>query len=575
MTKRIIKTTYLLILTSLCSLKAYADTSQEAIFKMLLNTNSHPYFSQAYTNSEQKDLKKLYQLNENRLLWFSSKHPLKNINQVLNIYSSAPTHGLFSQDYAESYLRTQWQKIQQTNPDLYQFAAFDTALSLTFLRYLKDLHYGRIPPKLQGFRLAEKPTIDLASALYGAIKIDQIDDLAEDLQPKLRPYQQLKIALVKYRRLAQYFNQPLHFKLKKSLRPGEWSREVSKLHHYFDALNTPIDQPIILGDNADYYYTGDIVQQVKKLQTQNGQLSDGIIGKDTLAILNTPFSKRIEQIELAMERLRWIPYIPHGPFILVNIPAFQLWAYDIEQSPTEILNMKVIVGKSRHKKTIDDEDIYNSLHTPVFTGELSYLVFSPYWNIPDSILFDEILPLLEKQPDYLQRNNMEIVAQFSDQAKVYAINKENIQRLYSGQLKLRQRPGRRNALGHIKFIFPNNHAIYLHDTPTRSLFNRPKRDLSHGCIRVENPNALAQFVLRKQPEWNNAKIEQSMRANKPSIVNMDQAIPVLIFYTTALATKTGIAFYPDIYDLDSSLKSALNQRSMAYSVHNMSLLAII
>ena len=149
---------------------------------------------------------------------------------------------------------------------------------------------------------------------------------------------------------------------------------------------------------------------------------------------------------------------------------------------------------------------------------------------------------------------------------IRSINEENIRRLYSGQLHLRQRPGPKNALGHIKFIFPNNHKVYLHDTPALSLFSRAQRDFSHGCIRVENPSALAEFALQDYPEWDSSKIKQVITANEPSIVNIKQKIPVLIFYTTALATKAGIAFYSDIYDHDSLLDSALVERSQTLSV---------
>lgn len=573
--KRNIRAGQLLIWALLCSLKAHADTPHDAIFEVLLGADSHPYFHQNYDNTELASLRNLYQLNQNQLLWFSSKHPIQTINQLLEYYSDAPSQGLFSNDYAHQYLTGQWQKIQQTNPDFYQFAAFDTALSLTFLRYLNDLHYGRIPPQLQGFRLQKKIPGDLSAAVYLAIQKNNLSSLIEELEPKLKPYKQLKAALAKYRRLDHYFKKPLHFELEQSLRPDEWSTEVKKLHVYLDALNTPIDQPIIAPDNTDNFYTDEIVAQVRKLQAQHGQLNDGIIGKQTLAVLNTPFSQRVQQIGLAMERIRWLPEQHQGPFILVNIPAFQLWAYDTEQDLSDILTMKVIVGKAFNKAKVSKQgkDQGKALQTPIFTAKLSYLVFSPYWNIPESILKDEILPLLKEQPDYLQSHNMEIVSRFSHHAPVLEINEENIQRLYNGQLNLRQRPGRKNALGHIKFIFPNKHNIYLHDTPAHSLFRHNKRDFSHGCIRIEQPSALASFVLKNQPEWDTTKIKQAMRAKKPRIVDVNQSIPVLIFYTTASATKEGVAFYPDIYNHDNNLTSALAQRSELFTTQHTSMIA--
>lgn len=563
----------LLILVLLCPLNLHAESTHDAIFEVILNTTNHPYFKQAYNNTEQQNLKKVYARNQKQLLWFSSKHPVHIINQVLAYYTEAPEQGLISSDYASHFLREQWRKIQQTNPDFHQFAAFDTALTLTFLRYLNDLHYGRIPPQELGFHLPKKNRIDLTSALYRAIQMNELHLLVKKQEPKLEPYQHLKAALLKYRRLALYFKNPIQFDLERSLNPDEWSIEVGKLHLYLEALNTPIDQPIIVPDKTDNLYTGAIVKQVQNLQAQHGLKNDGIIGKQTLHVLNTPFSQRVEQIEFALERLRWLPELQQGAFILVNIPSFQLWAYDSEQKQSDILNMKVIVGKAINKVNSADDGQDKALQTPVFTAMLSHLVFSPYWNIPESILINEILPLYDKEPDYLERNNMEIVARFTHNAKVFPINDKNIQRLHNGQLFLRQRPGYRNALGHIKFIFPNDYAIYLHDTPALSLFNRTKRDFSHGCIRVEHPNTLAQFVLKNQSQWDANKIKQAMRATKPEIVNLKQHIPVLIFYTTTMASKSSLSFYPDIYHHDSHLKSALNLRSTLFNSRHSPLLA--
>lgn len=561
------RSTYLLLCWALLyPLNIHAGTLHDAIFKLLLSSDKHPYFIQPYSDTEQANLQKLYQLNQHQLLWFSSKHPVKSINQLLEIYANAPSQGLISSDYAEHYLKEQWQKIQQSNPDYYQFAAFDTALSLTFLRYLHDLHYGRVLPQSQGFRLPEKNDIKLASAIYDAIQIDAISKLAKDLEPQLKSYQLLKAALIKYKRLNLHFQQALHFELEESLHPGDSSSIVPKLQLYLYAVNTPITQPIKTHHSPGLEYSDDIVSKVQNLQAQHGLANDGVIGKQTLTILNTPFSQKVAQIELAMERLRWLPEQQHGPFILVNIPAFQLWVYDIAQSQSELLTMRVIVGKAKKRiRANEGESMKKALQTPIFTADLSYLVFSPYWNIPKNILKKEILPLLEKTPDYLQSHHMEIVSQFSQNTSVLAINEENISRLRTGQLHLRQRPGRRNALGHVKFIFPNNHAIYLHDTPARSLFNRSKRDFSHGCIRVEKPHALAEFVLQNQPGWDAKRIKRAMRANKTSIVDITQNIPVLIFYNTASANDAGVSFFADIYDHDNTLKAALVQRSELFA----------
>ena len=432
------------------------------------------------------------------------------------------------------------------------------------MRYLNDLHYGRVNPNQFGFSLPEKNIINFASHIYGAIQLNNISALTKRMEPQLIAYQQLKNTLAKYRRLKLHFDQAVHFNFEKTLYPGDWSTQISELEYYLDALNTPVNQAIVSKTETSNTYTPSIAAKVRRLQANHNLMSDGVIGKQTLMALNTPLSKRVEQIELAMERLRWLPEQQKGPFILVNIPAFQLWAYNPGQKQGDMLTMKVIVGKAKNKGKSKNKD--KALQTPVFTANLSYLVFNPYWNIPKNILIEEILPLVEKKQDYLQNHNMEIVTQFSHHAAVLPINEENINRLYSGQLHLRQRPGPANALGHIKFIFPNNHNVYMHDTPARSLFNRQQRDFSHGCIRVESPNKLAMFVLQEQPEWDNTKIQAAMTANEPRIVDIKQTIPVLIFYTTTLVTKTGTVFYPDLYKHDNLLQSALVERSQLLAI---------
>lgn len=209
--------------------------------------------------------------------------------------------------------------------------------------------------------------------------------------------------------------------------------------------------------------------------------------------------------------------------------------------------MNVVVGKSLNTQT------------PVFDELMRYVVFGPYWNVPYSITVREILPKLADDPGYLERKQMEIVDRFAWDAEPYEPTPENIERLASWELRIRQRPGSLNALGRVKFIFPNSDNIYLHDTPARTLFARRRRDFSHGCIRVEDPAKLAEFVLRDVPGWGLERIEQAMAAPRPQRVNLPNPLPVLIFYTTAgVRPHTGeVAFFEDIYGHDARLEAAL------------------
>jgi len=230
----------------LCPLGANAGNKHTiATTQSLLQANSHPYFVNAYTLKEREALQSLYQLNEYQLLWFSVKHPVKTINQLLNLYANAPTQGLIAADYAYIKLEKQWRTLQQSKPSLQQFLAFDSALSLTFLRYLNDLHDGRVPPERQNFYLKPKSAIDFVSRIYTAIKTESVFELAQNMEPKLHPYQQLKIALKKYHHLNAQLKEPVHFNFDRTLRPGDWSTQVGKLQNYLNALNSPSLTPKI------------------------------------------------------------------------------------------------------------------------------------------------------------------------------------------------------------------------------------------------------------------------------------------------------------------------------------------
>jgi len=533
------------------------------------------YFKKIQTKEETETLVNLYQLTNQQLLWFNVESPITRINQLLTTFSQAKDQGLNPADYNIKKLNAHWLKLRQGNPSFVEFSNFDQALSLTFIRYLNDLHYGRIDPKSIGYHLPKKEYSDLAKPIFSALQNNTIDTLIGNREPNNDTYKKLKIALKKYNELNALWNLPLEFYFEESLRPGDWSTQVSSLRNYLNLLqSTPITSNQI-STPPDNNYIGEIVNKIRILQKNYNLVNDGIIGKQTLAVLNTPLSHRVKQIELSMERIRWLPEQQQGPNIFVNIPAFRLWANN-PQLESDDLSMKVIVGKT--KKRVKNKQKYNtvekiaaeakSLQTPVFTADLSFLVFNPYWNIPKNILKKEVLPQLEKKPDYLEQHNMEIVPHFSHQAEILPNNEENISLLYTEQLRLRQRPGNKNSLGNIKFIFPNDYAIYLHDTPFRGLFRQTKRDFSHGCIRVENPPALAKFILKNRKNWNKYKTKAILKTKEPTIVGvLSSKIPVVIFYTTVLPNETDVSFYPDIYGLDEILITALSVRSQAITVN--------
>jgi len=565
--------TFLILSTILCIPSLQADQAKNfvSIHTRLYTSTNTLYFNKIQTKEEAETLVNLYQLNNNQLLWFSVESPITRINQLLDVFSQATDQGLNPADYNIKALNSHWVKMLQGNPSFLKFSNFDQVLSLTFIRYLNDLHYGRIDPNSIGFHLPKKKYSNLAKPIFGALQNNTLNNLITDREPNNDTYKKLKIALKKYNKINSLWNLPLEFNFKKSLRPGDWSTQVSCLRHYLNILHPTST----ISTSPDNSYIGEIVNKVRTLQENHHLVNDGIIGKQTLAVLNTPLSHSIKQIELSMERIRWLPEQQEGPNIFVNIPAFQLWANN-PQLENDNLNMKVIVGKT--KKRVKDKKKYTtpeqieaeakSLQTPVFTADLSFLVFNPYWNIPKNILKKEVLPHLEKNPDYLEQHNMEIVPYFSHHAEIQPNNEENISQLYTDQLRLRQRPGNKNALGDIKFIFPNDYAIYLHDTPFRGLFKYTKRDFSHGCIRVEDPQALAKFILKTRNNWNKDKTKSILKIKEPTIVGvLSSKIPVVIFYTTVLPNETDVSFYPDIYGLDETLTAALTARSQTITIN--------
>jgi murein L,D-transpeptidase YcbB/YkuD len=300
---------------------------------------------------------------------------------------------------------------------------------------------------------------------------------------------------------------------------------------------------------GDGLYDADLAAGVARFQLRHGLTADGALGRKTLEALGTPLSQRVRQIELTLERWRWVPDFSAPP-IIINIPQFRLFAFRSTQDRVaDILQMNVIVGQAYDKK-----------RTPVFVADLQQVVFRPYWDVPPSILRNELLPSIRRDPaGYMQRNEMEMVRGQGDDAKVMEPTPENVAALAAGQLRLRQRSGAKNALGPVKFIFPNDFGVYLHGTPAQQLFAQSRRDFSHGCIRLEDPAAMAVHVLRNVGAgWSLEQVNAAMQGPPNVRIRLPQSIPVMVLYGTALATEDGrILFFDDIYGHDRRLDALL------------------
>ncbi len=469
-------------------------------------------------------------------MYFFVLHPAVAVVASLG---EANDKGLLISDYDVPLLKRRLDQLTAgVDATSNQPALFDVTLSLSLMRYLSSLYGGRVSP------YPPQP-FDVVNIVERMAQGGDISRRIAAVEPASRIYSELQQALLRYRKLAtDAAYAPVA--LTGVLRLGMRRASVPDLRRL---LQTVGDLPAAVSASGDpEVYDSQLVDAVKRFQQQHGLAADGIVGKATLAQLGIPIAQRVEQIRLGLERFRWLPNSVAGPLLLANIPSFELFGFRTSgpvEDPEFV--MKVIVGKTRKR-----------LRTPEFHADMKQVIFGPYWNVPPSIARNDIVPILRRNPGYLSRQGMEIVDRFGGSAKRYPLNAGTIARLRSGTLKIRQRPGPRNALGRVKFLFPNPYSVYLHDTPAKSLFQRARRDFSHGCIRVEDPPRLAEFVLRDQPGWSKRRIQQALRSSKSKRVSLRMPIPVYVFYSTVLVDREGnTRFFDDIYGRDAILQRKL------------------
>jgi murein L,D-transpeptidase YcbB/YkuD len=412
---------------------------------------------------------------------------------------------------------------------------------------VSNLYLGRINPRSVGFGLnIELKRLDLPKRVREIALSLQPEALVAEMEPHFPIYGPLKDALIRYRALAREVPF-LRFGFPAKFSPGMSHRDVPALRKMLVALGDLSE--VTPGSEHSEIYDQALARAVKAFQLRHGLADDGVIGKGTLSRLSTPIAERLKQIQLGLERLRWLPADVRGLYLIVNIPSFKLYGSRIGDGLGQFdIQMNVVVGEA-----IDGRS------TPVFHADMTTVNFRPYWNVPDAIAIKELVPEILKDPAYLQKNNMEIVASFASTAVPLAADPAAIAKLSNGTLKLRQKPGLKNALGLVKFSFPNNNNVYLHSTPSINLFNRARRDFSHGCIRVQDPVALAEWVLTDNGDWPRERVVEAMEKGESSLrVGLKKPIPVYIFYSTVMADPDGrVSFYEDIYGHDRTLQVLL------------------
>jgi len=473
---------------------------------------------------------------------------------ALRVLEAAADEGLAPADYETGRLHALAGKARAVDrlvraADPEAVAACDVALSGAMLRYLADLHGGRVDPRSMGFTLdLPRDRHDFAAVLREAADRRQVIDAVRAWAPRSVQYRALAYVLAHYRERA-HAERPYPVDLDApSVRPGQPFVGATALRQRL----------VFLGDldasdaNGEAVHAGSVVEALKRFQRRHGLEADGVLGRQTRAALAVPLTTRVRQIELAMERLRWVPHDGAGRLVLVNIPMFRLLGWDSHPpSGAPSFTTGTIGGRAVHTQT------------PVLSATLTDIIFRPYWNVPTSIVRKEILPRLARDPGYLQRERMELVAGQGDLSPVVDTTPANLARLRAGTVRLRQQQGPDNALGLIKFSFPNQHDVYMHGTPAQSLFARSRRDFSHGCVRVEDPVGLATWILGDQG-WTRERVEAASLAPHSSRVTVTPPVTVMLLYSTAaVLLDTGqAAFAEDIYRHDTRLDAALRARSV-------------
>ncbi len=476
-------------------------------------------------------------------LWLSGNQPTPQATAIIALLQNSVLKGLNPDDYDASHWQRRVDGLKTAND--VALADFDAAVTVGLMRYISDLHIGRVNPthfnfgidiETKKYDMPQFVTLDVEHAVDVQAVLDQIE-------PPYDSYKRTEAALQHYLDLAAKGDGPPVPDVAKSLSVGDAYAGTAQLAARLQLLG---DLPANTTINTDaHVYDATLSVGVKSFQGRHGLTADGKLGKDTVQQLNVPLATRVVQLNDALERWRWLPPQFPQPPVVANIPEFVVRAFDADHKVA--FSSNVVVGKAMRTQT------------PVFAKDMKYIVFRPYWNIPPGIVRGEIVPHITKNRGYLATKNMEITDSSGTVITDGAVSDAVLAQLRAGKLMVRQKPGKDNSLGLIKLIFPNENNVYLHSTPAQELFSRSRRDFSHGCVRVEKPAELAAWILRDQPPWTLEKVKQAMQSGPDNQqVNLKTPVPVVIFYLTAVVEEDGsVHFFDDIYGHDKSLNAVL------------------
>jgi L,D-transpeptidase YcbB len=488
-----------------------------------------------------KQTRAFYEAREYSAAWVEKAKPRPQLDALMRALRSAEGEGLDPELYNVSMLEERRKEaskgfLTSKGFDPKEAGALDVWLTYLYMKYASDLADGLSDLVRADRTWKIKPErFNPQAHLEEALLENRIEDSLDELKPQAAEYDRLRRALAAHRRQREAGGWPRVPAMK--LRPGAKSQHAAALAKRLAASG---DYAGAIPAAGRAVYSPALQEAVKKFQRRHGLADDGVVGPEVIAALNVPIERRIDQIALNMERWRWLPRDLGERYILVNIPEMRLDVYDGDQVP---LTMRVVVGK-------------RDTQTPIFNDEMTYLVFSPYWNVPPGIAQDETLPSVMSDPGFLERNNMELVDKAGNVVEPVSVDLANPE-----EYRFRQKPGAGNSLGLVKFMFPNQFNVYLHDTPADSLFARATRSFSHGCVRLEDPVALAQYVLRDQPQWSRDRITEAMHAGEEQAVKLKAPIPVYLGYWTArVHPDNTVQFRGDVYQVDRRQAARLADR---------------
>jgi len=491
------------------------------------------------------EVAKLYETNRYSLVWVQNGRVRPQGLAVIELLQNANAKGLDPEDYDGSRWQGRLLKLGQ-KPSEEDLVSFDTAVTVSTMRYIRAIHCGRVNPKEFKFQLDMEEGKQLPLAEFIQAQVINASDPAAEIQ-KLEPpflgYRKLLELLPVYEGYANQVEGEKLPTVTKTVRPGQTYAGVVPLGRFLQIIGD-IPSGVQLNPNATIY-DGALVAGVKHYQDRHGETPSGNLDARTINELNTPPAARIRQIKLTLERWRWLPHSFPQPPVVVNLPEYRVRA--MNPDGTVAFYKNVIIGKAYGHKS------------PVFQKDIQYVVFRPYWEVTPSIQRSEIVPHIQKDPNYIAKHNFEVVTSKGEVVTDNQVSPEVLEGIRSLHLMVRQKPGDTNSLGLVKIIFPNPDNVYLHGTDAPGLFSQDVRDFSHGCIRVEKPEDLVAWVLRNNPGWDLERVKATMNGEKNNLqVNLSTRIPVLIVYGTATVNEENqIRFFDDIYGYDADLEKAL------------------